>query len=294
MHQRKPAKAAFEKRPSQPPGLSYTKGYDTYEGPPLRRILIVLVALAVLTGGALWLRRGHDAPSGAPVVLAAASLQESLEAAAKAWSAQGHAPPVLSFAASSALARQVEAGAPADMFISADEEWMDALHAKGLIKDDTRATMLGNSLVLIAPATSKITLQPSPGFPLATALGSGRLALADAQVPAGRYAQQALTRLGVWDQVSGRVAAGDSVRAALALVARGEAPLGIVYATDAMSEPKVRVVATFPATSHVPITYPVAVLKSSRSPEAAAFRAFLLSPEAQAVFHRYGFTTPRR
>jgi len=261
----------------------------------LRRILILLVAVALLVGGAAWLSRDKAQPQSAPVVLAAASLQESLQAAAQAWTAKGNAAPVLSFAASSALARQIEAGAPADLFISADEEWMDTLAAKGLIRAESRANLVGNSLVLIAPVGSTVSLDPAPGFALARAIGNGKLALADPEgVPAGRYARQALQKLGVWDQVSGRVAAGDNVRAALALVARGEAPLGIVYATDAAAEPKVRVVATFPAQTHVAITYPIALLKASRSGDAAALRAFLLSPEAQAVFQRYGFVTKTR
>jgi molybdate transport system substrate-binding protein len=262
--------------------------------PRLRRILIVLAALGILAGAAFWLlRQRAEVPSPAPVVLAAASLQESLETAASVWAAKGHARPVLSFAASSALARQVEAGAPADLFISADEEWMDTLASKGLIRPDSRATMLGNSLVLIAPAASKVALVPAPGFPLARALGDGHLALADPQgVPAGRYAKQALEKLGVWDQVAARVAAGDNVRAALALVARGEAPLGIVYATDAAAEPRVRTVAMFPAASHVPITYPLAMLKTARSRDADGLRAFLLSAEARTLFRRYGFTDP--
>lgn len=260
----------------------------------MRRILIVLVAAAVLAGGILWLRQDRNSTSDAPLVLAAASLQESLDAASKIWTAKGHAPPVLSFAASSALARQVEAGAPGDLFISADTEWMDTLAAKNLIRADTRATMLGNSLVLVAPVSSKITLAPVRGFGLAKALGDGRLALADPAVPAGRYARQALEHLNVWDEVANRVAAGDSVRAALALVARGEAPLGVVYATDAEAEPRVRVVAAFPAESHAPIVYPIALLRASDSEEAAGFRAFLLSPEAVAVFRRYGFTAPPR
>jgi molybdate transport system substrate-binding protein len=260
----------------------------------LRRNLILLAALAVLAAGSFWLLRARSSTTTpAPVVLAAASLQESLEAAAAAWAAKGHARPVLSFAASSALARQVEAGAPADLFISADEEWMDTLAAKGLIRSETRATMLGNRLVLIAPAASQVTLAPGPGFPLARALGNGRLALADPQgVPAGRYAKQALENLGVWDTIADHVAAADNVRAALALVAQGETPLGIVYATDAAAESKVRVVATFPAASHVPITYPLALLKTARSRDAEGLRAFLLSDEARAVFRRYGFTEP--
>lgn len=170
---------------------------------------------------------------------------------------------------------------------------MNTLSSKGLIRDGSRATMLGNSLVLIAPASGTPALEPRPGFPLARALGSGRLALADPAVPAGRYARQALEKLGVWDQVSERIAAGDSVRAALSLVARGEAPLGIVYATDAKAEPKVRVVAKFPSDSHVPVTYPIAILNTSRSADAASFRTFLLSIEAQKLFRSYGFTTPR-
>ena len=257
----------------------------------MRRILIPLIAIVVIAIGSVWLLRGREQVPPAPVVLAASSLQESLEAAAKAWAAKGHAAPVLSFAASSALARQVQAGAPADVFISADEAWMDTLAAKGLIRPQTRARMLGNSLVLIAPVASKIALDPAPGFGLAQAMGTGKLALADpAGVPAGRYAKQALEKLGVWDQVAAQVAAGDNVRAALALVAQGEAPLGIVYATDAAAEPRVRVVATFPAASHVPITYPIAVLDTARSPDADGLRAFLLSPEAQDIFQRYGFT----
>jgi molybdate transport system substrate-binding protein len=259
----------------------------------LRRILILLAALIIIAAGWLWSVRDRDEAPKAPVVLAAASLQESLTAVAKVWADKGHAAPVLSFAGSSALARQVEADAPADVFISADEEWMDTLAGKGLIRPQTRATLMGNSLVLIAPAASKIALDPVPGFGLAQALGTSKLALADpAGVPAGRYARQALETLGVWNQVAARVAAGDNVRAALALVAQGEAPLGIVYATDAAAEPKVRVVATFPAASHAPITYPIAVLRASRSPDAEALRVFLLSAEAQAVFRRYGFTKP--
>lgn len=260
----------------------------------MRRLLFLLLALAALMGGAAWLL--HDRPSAQSrmVVLAAASLQESLEAAADLWASRGHTKPTLSFAASSALARQVEAGAPADLFISADEEWMDTLAAKGLIRDQTRASMLGNALVLIAPANSTVALTASRGFALSSALRGGRLAMADPEgVPAGRYAKQALESLGVWNEVAGQLAAGDNVRAALALVAKGEAPLGIVYATDAAAEPKVRVVATFPAESHTPITYPIALLKTSRNGEAESFRSFLLSPEGQAVFRRYGFSTPQ-
>lgn len=234
---------------------------------------------------------GLPAPAfAAPLVLAAASLQESLTAAADAWTRAGHARPVLSFAASSALARQVEAGAPADLFVSADEAWMDALAAKGLIRPGSRAVLVRNRLALIAPAGDHRPLTIGPRFPLARALGLGRLAIADPDaVPAGRYGKAALTALGVWPSVAGRLAPGDSVRAALALVERGEAPYGIVYATDARAAPKVRVVGLFPAATHPPIRYPIAQLKSSADAEAAPFRAWLLSPAGRAIFARFGF-----
>lgn len=247
----------------------------------MRRLLTLLAALLLAIPMA--------APA-APLVLAAASMQESLTAAADAWARAGHARPVLSFAASSALARQVEAGAPADLFVSADEAWMDALAARGLIRPASRAILVGNRLVLIAPAADRRPLAIRRGFPLARALGGGRLAIADpAAVPAGRYGKAALTALGVWPSVAGKLAPGDSVRAALALVERGEAPYGIVYATDARAAPKVRVVGIFPPASHPPIRYPIALLKTSADPEAAAFRAWLLSSAGRAVFARFGF-----
>ena len=228
-----------------------------------------------------------------PVVLAAASLQESLTEAANAWAVKGHAKPVLSFAASSALARQVIAGAPADLFLSADEPWMDAVAKAGMLRVGTRATLLGNRLVLIAPKRSKARLTLARGFPLARALGSGRLALADpAAVPAGKYAKAALTHLGVWRGVASKIAPAENVRAALALVERGAAPLGIVYATDARASKAVRVVGTFPASSHPPIRYPVALLKASRHKDAAAFRTFLFSKQGRAIFVRHGFSAP--
>jgi molybdate transport system substrate-binding protein len=227
-----------------------------------------------------------------PLVLGAASLQESLNAAADAWAAHGHPRPVVSLAASSALARQIEAGAPADLFISADEKWMDDVAGKGLIRADSRVDLLTNSLVLVASKASTLRLKIAKGFPLAQALGSGRLATGTVTaVPAGIYAKQALTALGVWDQVSDKIAGADSVRSALALVARGEAPLGIVYGTDAKDDPHVRVVAVFPESSHEPICYPAAVLTASTDPDAEGFRKFLLSPAGQAIFRRYGFGT---
>lgn len=249
-----------------------------------RRLLACLALACVLPGGA-----GRAQETRGPVVLAAASLQESLNAAADAWAARGHSRPVLSFAASSALARQVAAGAPADLFISADEEWMDDLDKRHLLRPGTRVDFLTNRLVLIAPAGSNVRLTIRPGFPLAAALGQGRLATAAEAVPAGHYAREALTKLGVWPQVSGKVAGAESVRAALALVARGEAPLGVVYATDAQAEKRVRVVATFPDNSHAPILYPVAVLAGARHGDAEGFRRFLLSAQGRALFRPYGF-----
>ena len=231
-----------------------------------------------------------QAQSRGPLVLAAASLQEAMSDAAKVWASRKHAQPVLSFAGSSALARQIEAGAPADLFVSADEEWMDHVAAKGRLKPGTRAPFLRNQLVLIAPASSRATLRITRNFPLARALGTGRLAMADpVAVPAGKYGRQALTKLGVWSSVQGRIAPAENVRAALLLVERGEVPFGIVYATDARASRKVRIVGTFPSASHAPITYPIATLKASKHPEAEAFRRFLLSREGKAIFARRGF-----
>jgi len=225
-----------------------------------------------------------------PLVLAAASLQESLTEAANVWAASKHPKPVLSFAASSALARQIGAGAPADIFISADEPWMDDVANKGLIKPETRTSFLGNRLVLIAPAAKAHRIAIRPNFPLARALGEGRLAMADPDaVPAGKYGKSALTQLGVWATVEPKVARAENVRAALALVERGEAPLGIVYETDAKASKAVRVVGVFPAGMHPAITYPIAVLKTATSPDAEGFRAFLVSRKGKAIFARYGF-----
>ncbi len=250
-----------------------------------RRLFIACcLGLAALGAPALAQEKG-------PLVLAAASLQESLTAAADAWTKQGHPRPVISFAASSALARQIEAGAPADLFVSADEPWMDEVAAKGLIVPSTRKSFLANKLVLIAPADSKLRLNIARGFPIARALGDGRLALADPDgVPAGKYGKAALEALGVWPGVSDKVASAENVRAALALVERGAAPLGIVYATDAKASARVRVVGTFPANSHPAITYPLARLKAATNRDAEPFRRFLLSKQGQAIFIRYGFS----
>jgi molybdate transport system substrate-binding protein len=253
-----------------------------------RRLATLFLLLLVCWAGAAKLRAQ---PAG-PLVLAASSLQEALGAAAEQWTAKGHPRPVLSFAASSALARQIAAGAPADLFISADEEWMDDLAGRGAIRPASRESFLSNRLVLISPRESAVRLAIRPGFPLARALGSGRLAVADPQsVPAGRYAREALTSLGVWRSVERRLAPSDNVRAALALVERGEAPLGIVYATDARTPSRVRVVGRFPAATHRPIRYPLALLRRSSHREAEAFRRFLVSHGGRAVFARFGFGT---
>ena len=231
-------------------------------------------------------------PDG-PLVLAAASLQESLNAAADAYARHNHPRPRLSFAASSALARMVQAGGAADLFISADEDWMNALAQGGLIMPESRKVFLFGALVLVAPVDSRIRLKPAPGFALGKALNGGKLAMADPDsVPAGRYGRQALQHFGVWDTVAPQIARAENVRAALALVARGAAPLGVVYATDALAEPKVRMVGVFPAGSHTTIAYPLARLKASTHPDAERFRAFLLSGEGKAIFRRYGFVAP--
>ena len=225
-----------------------------------------------------------------PLVLAAASLQESLTAAADAWARQGHAKPTISFAASSALARQVEAGAPADLFVSADEDWMDALARKKLIVAGTRVTFLGNRLVVAAAAGSSVRIPVRPPAALVRVLTAGPLAMADTAVPAGKYGQASLEALGVWTQVTPKVVRAENVRATLALVERGAAPLGIVYATDAKASAKVRIAGVFPERTHPAITYPIARLSTSTNPEAEAFRRFLVSRAGKAIFVRYGFS----
>jgi molybdate transport system substrate-binding protein len=197
---------------------------------------------------------------------------------------------VLSFAASSALARQIDAGAPADMFVAADTEWMDFLGGKELLRAGTRTDLLTNTLVLIAPAKAPLRLKIAPGMPLAAALGAERLAMADPDsVPAGKYGKAALTALGVWPSVEPKVVRAENVRAALQLVSSGNAAAGIVYATDARTDPSVTVIGTFPADSHPPIVYPMAVLARSTNPDAAAFSAYLRSDAGRAIFRRYGF-----
>lgn len=256
---------------------------------PLRRLLC-LCTLIVATA---------IAPVSAQTpltVFAAASLKESLDEAASAYQRASGTPVQVSYAASSTLARQVEQGAPADVFVSADQEWMDYLQQRKLIDPALRRDLLGNTLVLVAPAASKAQVDlRKPGALLAALGAQGRLAVGQtASVPAGKYARAALQALGQWDAVQPRLAESESVRSALMLVARGEAPLGIVYGSDAQAEPKVRVVATFPADSHAPIVYPVAPLRASPQAKAAAeFVRWLGTPPAQAIFRRHGFSLAR-
>ena len=226
------------------------------------------------------------------LVFAAASLTNVLDEIGAAYTQQTRQPVKFSYAASSALARQLEAGARADVFFSADLEWMDYVQARGLIDRTTRRNVLGNRLALVAPVDSKIELKIAPGFALAAALGNGRLATGDPEsVPVGKYARSALTSLGVWNDVADRLVRADNVRSALAFIARGETPLGIVYETDAKVEKRVRVVDFFPADSHPPIVYPVAVAAQAR-PAARQFIDFLQSAPAQEAFKKYGFQDP--
>jgi molybdate transport system substrate-binding protein len=226
----------------------------------------------------------------AQTIFAAASLKNALDEIVVGFDKEKNTKAIVSYGASSALAKQIESGAPADIFISADLDWMDYLEKKGLVAPGTRKDLLGNRLVLIAPAKQPMKLRPAPGFPISAALKNGRIALAEPNsVPAGKYAKTAFEKLGVWDQISGKVAAAENVRAALLLVARGEAPLGVVYQTDANSEPNVMVAGVFPADSHPPIVYPVAALKGAKA-AAAPFLEFLASPASRRVFEKHGFT----
>jgi molybdate transport system substrate-binding protein len=244
--------------------------------------LVVVILLAGCFGPAI--AHAQDL-----LVFAAASLKEALDDADAAWVKAGGAPVVVSYLASGPLAKQIENGAPADLFISADVDWMDYLQAKQLIRRETRVDFLGNKLVLIAPASSALTLKIAPNFPLAASLGDGRLAIGEPRsVPAGAYAETALEALGVWADVEPKLARAENVRAVLALVSRGETPLGIVYATDAAADPGVRVVGEFPADSHKPIIYPVAITASSRHPAADKFLAWLRSPTAAPFFEHRG------
>jgi molybdate transport system substrate-binding protein len=225
-------------------------------------------------------------------VFAASSLKEALDEQATRFERDTGSHVTVAYAASNALARQIEAGAPADVFLSADVDWIDYLEARQLLRRGTRVDLLRNRLVLVAPGSASTVLIIAPDFPLAGALGSSRLAMANPDsVPAGRYGRDALRSLRVWSAVEPHIARAENVRAALLLVARGEAPFGIAYATDALAEPRVRIVDTFPENTHPPIVYPVAIVASSRSPYAQRFVDYLAAPAGRSVWMRHGFTT---
>jgi molybdate transport system substrate-binding protein len=283
-----------------------------------RRSWLALLTATVLTLGAE--TASAPAQSRDVLVFAAASLKNALDEVAAQWQRESGKKVAISYAASNTLIKQIEQGAPADMFISADLDWMDYGQQKGLIKQieqgapadmfisadldwmdygqqkglikpDTRSNLLGNRLVLVAPKDSNVTADIKPGFDLAALLKGGRLAMGNVDaVPAGKYGKASLEKLGAWDGVKDKIAQAESVRAALLLVARGEAPLGIVYQTDAAADPTVKIVGTFPENTHPPIIYPIALTKDSTNPDALAFLNFIRSPAARPIFERQGFT----
>ena len=247
--------------------------------------LLAVVALLLVSGSLSARAQGRDL-----LVFGAASLKNALDDADATYQKDTGHKVVVSYGASSTLAKQIENGAPADIFISADLDWMDYVGERKLIKPDTRSNLLGNKLVLVAPADSRVSLSIGPNFPLEQALGNERLAMADpAAVPAGKYGKAALEALGVWSSGANKVAPAQDVRATLLLVSRGEAPLGIVYQTDAAADKGVKVVAAFPENTHPPIIYPIAVTASSANPDAAAYVTFLKSAAAKPAFQKQGF-----
>lgn len=246
--------------------------------------------LAAFAVAALALLCAPSSRAGEVTVYAAASLSNAMQDVLKAWQARSGHRAKTSFAASSALARQIESGAPASVFVSADEQWMDYLEQRRLLAPGTRADLLGNRLVLVTPADGTASVALAPGFDLPRLLGTGRLAVGDpAHVPAGKYAQAALTHLGVWPVAEKRLVRADSVRAALAYVERGEVPAGIVYSTDAAAAPRVRVAGVFPASSHPPIVYPMALVAGQDNEAARSFHTFLKAEEAATIFKHHGF-----
>ena len=222
------------------------------------------------------------------LVFAAASLKSALDEIADYWRRERRNQVVISYAATSALARQIEQGAPADIFISADLDWMDYLARRNLIKPESRVNLLGNRLVVVAPQDLSLRIV---GLDIPGALADGKLAMANIDVvPAGKYGKAALESLGIWGKLRGQVVQTDNVRAALVLVGRGEARLGIVYQSDAEADPGVRLVTLLPEDSHPPIVFPAALLRESRHPDAASFAHFLRSPTARGIFEWHGFT----
>jgi len=259
----------------------------------MRGCVIVVVSILAMAAAHPHPGSGRSQPPRRDVLIfAASSLQTALDELAEPIRRATGTGIKVSYASSSALARQIVERAPADLFISADLDWMNYVAERQLIRAESRVDLLGNRLVLIAPRDRLVKLTIGTGFPLAKALGSGRLALADpASVPAGKYARAALRSLGVWDSVAGRIAAAENVRAALLLVSRGEAPLGVVYYTDATPDTGVSIIDTFPLSTHPAIIYPAALLSAS-VPEAARVLDFLKSEAAWTAFAKQGFTRP--
>jgi molybdate transport system substrate-binding protein len=251
----------------------------------------VVLSLLALTAVSLVGPRSADAQDKTLTVFAAASMKNALDDVDAAYTRKTGVKLAVSYAASSALMKQIEQGAPADVFVSADLDWMDYGSQKKVIKDDTRVNLLGNKIVLITPKDSKLDhVTIGPGFDLAKLVGDGRVTTGDVKaVPVGKYAKAALEKLGAWAAVEPKMAMAENVRAALALVARGEAALGIVYETDAKVEPGVKIVGVFPDDSHPPIIYPVAATATAK-PETADYLAFLRSQAAKSIFEKYGFT----
>lgn len=256
------------------------------------RLALLLLPFLVLAGATLApvAAAAQGSNSRPLIVFAAASLKDSLDETAKAWRAGGGVEAKISYAGSLALARQLEQGAPADIFISADIETMDYAAARKAIRTESRFNLLQNRLVIVAPKAARMDSLPLTAEGLLRAMAGGRLTTGDVKfVPVGRYAQAALQKLGIWSAIEPRLAMTDNVRAALAFVMRGEAPLGIVYATDAAAEPGVKVVAQFPADSHPPIVYPLALTVATRNPEAPRLLAFLRSNAGRTIFEKHGF-----
>jgi molybdate transport system substrate-binding protein len=248
--------------------------------------LVVATALTSTAGAAPAAAQSRDV-----LVFAAASLKNALDQVAADWQRETGKKVVISYAASNTLIKQIEQGAPAEIFVSADLDWMDYGQQKNLIKPDSRSNLLGNRLVLIAPKDSTATANLQPGVDIAALLKGGRLAMGNVDaVPAGKYAKASLEKLGAWDGVKDKIAQTDNVRAALLLVSRGEAPLGIVYQTDAAADPSVRIVGTFPENTHPPIIYPIALTKDSANADAQAFLNYIRSSATRATFERQGFT----
>ena len=251
----------------------------------MARLLLTLALGIVLATGA-----SHSALAADVTVYAAASLKDALDELARRFETASGNKVIAVYAASNTLAKQIESGAPADVFVSADLDWADYLELRQLLRAGSRVNLVGNELVLVAPAASTSALRIAPNFPLAAALGDGKLAMANPDsVPAGKYGKRALEALGVWSAVERQVVGADNVRAALTFVARGEAPFGIVYKTDALAEKGVRIVDVFPQSSHAPIVYPMAIVAASKSPEAAALSGFLRAEAARTTWQKYGF-----